>query len=64
MQYYSLPQAVEQLGEQYDRVYYAITGKADCSVRPKCIGKAKLLTQEQIDTLRAYFAAKKPKGAK
>ena len=53
MNFCTLPEAVAQLGEQYDAVYYAVVGKH--IVTPKCYGRTKLLTPQQVDALRHYF---------
>lgn len=52
MQLYSLPQAAEVLGQTYDRVYYAIATK---KIQPKQAGRARLLTEADLDELRKLF---------
>ena len=56
--YVSLPDVPQRIGQTYDRVYYAILKGV---VKPKQYGKSRLLSQEQIEVLREYFAAKDTK---
>ena len=55
--YFTLPEVVRMLGQDYDRVRYAVV----CSrvVDPaRQFGKARLFTAEQVEVLRDYFAQK------
>jgi hypothetical protein len=53
MDYVTLPQAAKALGMDYGKVWYA--ARLGAIVKPKRIGKATLLTQEQVETLRQHF---------
>ena len=55
--YFTLPEVVRMLEQDYDRVRYAVV----CSrvVDPaRQFGKARLFTVEQVEVLRNYFAQK------
>jgi hypothetical protein len=53
--YYTLPEVVRMLGQDYDRVRYAVV--CNRIVEPaRQYGKARLFTETQVATLRDYFA--------
>ena len=52
--YFDLPEVVRQLGQTNSRLRYAVCTKR--IVEPITYGKARLFTQEQVETLRTYFA--------
>jgi hypothetical protein len=56
--YYTMPEVVRMLGQDYDRLRYAVV----CSrvVEPaRQFGKARLFTAEQVEVLRTYFNRRK-----
>jgi hypothetical protein len=55
MQLFSLPQAAQRLGQTYDRIYYAV---ATHKVKPYQAGRSRLLTEQDLETLRRLFAEK------
>jgi hypothetical protein len=55
--YKTLPEVVAMLDATYSNVYYAVKTKR--ITNPRCIGKAMLFTDKQIDTLREFFAKRK-----
>jgi hypothetical protein len=58
--YVSLPEVPAYLGVDYDRVYYAVLKGV---VKPKQYGKSRLLSHDQIEILRQYFAERDKKKA-
>ena len=58
--YFDFPQVVRELGQTNDKVRYAVCYKR--IVEPLTYGKARLFTPEQVEALRAYFAADKGEG--
>jgi hypothetical protein len=57
MKFYSIPEAAVELGSTYTRVYYQIMTH---KVQPIKAGRARLLTKENLNELKALLA----KGAK
>jgi hypothetical protein len=51
----SMPQVVEELGWTYGKVLYAVRYKR--VVEPMIVGRCRLFTQAQIQTLKTHFAS-------
>jgi len=60
--YYTIGQAAEAIGVHYRKVYHAIETHV---IRPLQAGRSRLLTAEEVNVLRDYFARKQSeRGAK